>query len=246
MPTVAQIMATLAEVPPAVIAVIITGIFGIVVAITTARVTARNDRMKFERETQEKLKEERRKYALEMEKYERESKDRREDERRKYQLELENQKQEMKRQRDDWQRQFASQYAEAAATNKGLAEQLRQQFALAFLYVKKPDGHGATRHFIPRRTNLTIGSNESCDIVIPNINRSVSGTHAFLSMDGDSVILSGLRPSANAILVNDEPVAREIRLRNGDFIKFGDCDARFVALPSLDRDVGQNNRSPFD
>src|SRR4051812_35304491 len=74
---------------------------------------------------------------------------------------------ELKMRMNAWQREFASRYAELMSNNPKQDGALRQQFSGAYLYVKSKDG--SNRCFIPEGIKMTIGNDETCDIVLDDM-----------------------------------------------------------------------------
>lgn len=137
---------------------------------------------------------------------------------------------EMQKQKETWRREFAIRYAEAAAAeNRELAERLRQQFAGAFLYIKDPELGVSDRRFIPNGAKMVLGADRNCDIVLPNVQRSVTRRHAMIEIVADEVWLEDLS-STTGTFVGDKPVTKRVRIKDGDTLLFGRCEALFKRL----------------
>lgn len=133
-------------------------------------------------------------------------------------------------QKDVWRREFAVKYAEAAAEeNQQLAERLRQQFAGAFLYIKNPELNVSDRRFLPNGAKMVLGAAPGCDIVLPNVAGSVTSRHAIIEIVADETWLEDLS-STNGTFIGERQVTKRVRIKDGDTLSFGSCEALFKQL----------------
>jgi diguanylate cyclase (GGDEF)-like protein len=79
---------------------------------------------------------------------------------------------------------------------------------------------------------VTLGRGEACDVRIPD--QSVSRTHARIDAADDGYELADLR-STNGTFVNDHAVISR-RLRDGDYVRVGNCIYRFLAGGNVEAD----------
>jgi hypothetical protein len=149
---------------------------------------------------------------------------------------------EMKQRQEAWQREFATKYAEVAATNAKQAENLRQQFAGAYLYIKNSvsdendpfsgaaqEMHGSDRRFLANGVRLTIGASQQSDLVIPDPNRSMSRQHATIEVIAGEVWITDLN-STNGTFVNGIKISGRTRVGDGSTLRFGQAEALLKLL----------------
>jgi diguanylate cyclase (GGDEF)-like protein len=104
-----------------------------------------------------------------------------------------------------------------------------QDACLVHIY---PSGPGMGRRYPLAGRVVTLGRGETCDVSIPD--QSVSRAHARIRDAGDSYELADLQ-STNGTFVNDHPAASH-RLRDGDYVRVGNCIYRFLAGGNVEAD----------
>lgn len=88
-----------------------------------------------------------------------------------------------------------------------------------------PTGPGMGRRYTLTDVPLVIGRSPDCDILADE--NSVSRHHARIQPGADGYYAVDLQ-STNGTFVNDKPAA-STRLRDGDYLRVGDCIYRFLA-----------------
>jgi diguanylate cyclase (GGDEF)-like protein len=74
--------------------------------------------------------------------------------------------------------------------------------------------------------SLTLGRSEECNVCIPDT--SISRQHAKIEPDGEGFVVHDLQ-STNGTCVNDVRIQNPVSLRNGDYLRVGNCIFRFLA-----------------
>ncbi|MFL5342158.1 MAG: diguanylate cyclase [Gemmataceae bacterium] len=80
---------------------------------------------------------------------------------------------------------------------------------------------------------IVIGRTETCDIAIPD--HSVSRMHARVETTPTGVSVTDLK-STNGTFINDRPVTSSSLLRDGDYLRAGNCIYRFLAGGNVEAD----------
>jgi diguanylate cyclase (GGDEF)-like protein len=95
-----------------------------------------------------------------------------------------------------------------------------------------PSGPDMGRRYPLAGRSVCLGRGEGCDIRIPD--QSVSRTHARIQPTADGYDLSDVQ-STNGTFVNDHAVTAH-RLRDGDYVRVGNCIYRFLAGGNVEAD----------
>lgn len=82
-----------------------------------------------------------------------------------------------------------------------------------------------TRYTIAEKP-LLLGRGEDCDVRIPD--HSVSRKHARIELSSDAMNITDLG-STNGTFVNDRMIQGTVSLRDGDYLRVGNCIYRFLA-----------------
>jgi two-component system, cell cycle response regulator len=104
-----------------------------------------------------------------------------------------------------------------------------QDACLVHIY---PSGPDMGRRYLLADRLVTLGRGESCDVRISD--QSVSRTHARIEAVIDGYELADLQ-STNGTFVNDHAVGAH-RLRDGDYVRVGNCIYRFLAGGNVEAD----------
>lgn len=99
--------------------------------------------------------------------------------------------------------------------------------SLVFIY---PRGVGMGTRYKLADKAIVIGRDEGCDVRIEDI--SVSRCHARIQLGMEGHYVEDLQ-STNGTSVNDTPILRQ-RLRDGDYLRLGNCIFRFLAGNNLE------------
>lgn len=105
-------------------------------------------------------------------------------------------------------------------------------------YLEMPDGSSRPIH----NWECILGRSRSSDILLKE--RGVGRSHAALqrSARGRWFIYDLHSRHGGGTFVNDAPVAESARLRNGDVLRLGEAELRFIALSSAQRKTLQRHR----
>ncbi len=104
-----------------------------------------------------------------------------------------------------------------------------QDACLVHIY---PTGPEMGRRYPLAERPVTLGRGETCDVRI--VDQSVSRTHARIEAVIDGYELADVQ-STNGTFVNDHPVVSH-RLRDGDYVRVGNCIYRFLAGGNVEAD----------
>lgn len=103
----------------------------------------------------------------------------------------------------------------------------------ACLVLIYPTGPGMGLRFSLANENVIIGRSPSCQIYIDNA--SVSRQHARIDRDEAGVYLATDLQSTNGTFVNEVP-ANQTLMKDGDYLKVGNCIYRFLAGGNIEAD----------
>lgn len=127
---------------------------------------------------------------------------------------------------DEWKSRRNKLHADPAPPAKG-------QSVLVLVYAGALDSAEAGRRFFLDAEELIIGRSSDADIQVDR--DSVSRRHARISRAADGWVVCDLQ-STNGSYVNDMPI-REHKLVSGDRVKIGNAVFRFLAGPSVEVQV---------
>jgi diguanylate cyclase (GGDEF)-like protein len=127
---------------------------------------------------------------------------------------------------DEWKSRRNKLHADPAPPAKG-------QAVLVLVYAGALDSAEAGRRFFLDGEELIIGRSSDADIQVDR--DSVSRRHARISRAADGWVVCDLQ-STNGSYVNDMPI-REHKLVGGDRVKIGNAVFRFLAGPSVEAQV---------
>ena len=123
--------------------------------------------------------------------------------------------------REKWSREVSQKYAEALATNPGVAAHMARQFGIALVVLKppqSPEEKARGKFFILPNSRQVVGRASDCDIVLDVV--AMSGHQAAFSADSTTVYIETLG-AKNPTLVNGKVVEGHAHLRSGDEVTIG-------------------------
>ena len=123
--------------------------------------------------------------------------------------------------RQKWSRELSQRYAEALATNPGIAANMARQFGIALVVQRSPypsAPEAQTKFYLLPNSRLVVGRHPSSDICLSD--PKVSRSHAAFCAEGNGVYIESMG-AKHPVLVNGEPVPSRVRLRSGDQVTIG-------------------------
>jgi len=123
--------------------------------------------------------------------------------------------------REKWSRELSQRYADALATNPGIAANMARQFGIALLVIRSrnPAGPKASgKFFLMPNSRQVVGRHASCEISLPDA--GMSPHHAAFSADSTDVYIETMG-ARNPTMVNGEPIEGRVRLRSRDLVTIG-------------------------
>ena len=132
--------------------------------------------------------------------------------------------------RQKWSRELSQRYAEALATNPGIAANMARQFGIALVVQRSPyppDQDAQTKFYLLPNSRLVVGRLPSSDIRLTD--PQVSRNHAAFSADANTVYIETMG-ARHPVLVNGEAVTSRVRIRSGDQITIGTTRFELIML----------------
>jgi pSer/pThr/pTyr-binding forkhead associated (FHA) protein len=132
--------------------------------------------------------------------------------------------------RKKWFRELSQKYAEALATNPGIAANMARQFGIALVVLRSQDPSDSGPHakfFLLPNSRQVVGRSRDCDILLDD--PAISGHHAAFSADGIDVYIETMG-ARNPTLVNGKAVEGRIRLHSGDHVTIGKTRFELIML----------------
>jgi hypothetical protein len=120
------------------------------------------------------------------------------------------------RERRKYEHEIAKMLAQFPSTNAEHTQSFAVQFAVGVLVVDRPESEDRDRVFLPSGARVTLGRDESNNIVVSN--SLISRHHvSFRNADGKTTV----EPlgATNPPLVNDEKISKPSIIRDGDIMK---------------------------
>jgi pSer/pThr/pTyr-binding forkhead associated (FHA) protein len=132
--------------------------------------------------------------------------------------------------RQKWSRELSQRYAEALATNPGIAANMARQFGIALVVQRSPypsDPKVQTKFYLLPNSRLVVGRHPSSDICLSD--PKVSRSHAAFYADDTAVYIESMG-AKHPVLVNGEAVSSRVRIRSGDQITIGATRFELIML----------------
>jgi hypothetical protein len=130
---------------------------------------------------------------------------------------------------DRRQSELALQISEIVSSEEPQVRQAAmRRFAVAVLRVKRPSGHAAAGSvfFVPMNSRITIGRDDSNDVVLKDDKNYLSRWHCGLMANSHDVWIDDYE-STNGTAVNRNPVFRSRHLQDNDVIHIGPYEIVF-------------------
>ena len=120
-------------------------------------------------------------------------------------------------------------YITTKIENPKIAESLAQQHAVGILAITMPESSERIKYYVPRGCRVSVGRDESNDIVLNDKSRIVSPKHAIIDSRDDSVWVIDI--STNGTSLNEIPLRGEQKpLNSNDVIMIGQYVFEYKAI----------------